>query len=53
LHLQDYDESVYLHEDAQLENQIVDVPGLHIIATDYNPRAIENSRKNAVAAGVC
>ena len=52
MHLEDYDESVYLQEDAKLENQIVDVPGLNIIATDYNPRAIENSRKNAVAAGV-
>ncbi len=52
MHLQDYDESVYIDEDAALEKQIIDVPGLRIIATDYNPRAVENSRKNAVAAGV-
>jgi putative N6-adenine-specific DNA methylase len=52
MHLQGYDESVYLREDALLETQIVDVPGLRIIATDYSARAIENSRKNATAAGV-
>src|SRR5204862_746035 len=52
MHLQGYDESVYLQEDALLEKQIVDVPGLRIIATDYSARAIENARKNAIAAGV-
>ncbi|RYY39170.1 MAG: class I SAM-dependent RNA methyltransferase [Chitinophagaceae bacterium] len=52
MHLQGYDESVYLQEDALLETQIIDVPGLRIIATDYSERAIENAKKNAVAAGV-
>jgi putative N6-adenine-specific DNA methylase len=52
MHLQGYDESVYMNEDALLEEQIIDVPGLRIIATDYSERAIENARKNAVAAGV-
>jgi len=52
MHLQGYDESVYMQEDALLENQIVDVPGLRIIATDYSARAVENARKNAIAAGV-
>jgi putative N6-adenine-specific DNA methylase len=52
MHLQGYDESVYYKEDALLEQQIMEVPGLRIIATDYNRRAIENSRKNAIAAGV-
>jgi putative N6-adenine-specific DNA methylase len=52
MHLQGYDETVYLREDAILETQIIDVPGLRIIATDYSARAIENSRKNATAAGV-
>ena len=52
MHLQGYDEQVYLAEDAKLEEQIQDVPGLRIIATDYSPKAIENARKNAVAAGV-
>lgn len=52
MHLQGYDESVYIKEDGRLEEQIIDVPGLRIIATDYSERAIENAKKNAVAAGV-
>ncbi|MBL0337546.1 MAG: class I SAM-dependent RNA methyltransferase [Chitinophagaceae bacterium] len=52
MHLQGYDESVYAAEDALLEDQIVEVPGLRIIATDYSSRAVENAKKNAVAAGV-
>jgi putative N6-adenine-specific DNA methylase len=52
MHLLGYDDAVYLKEDALLENQIVDVPELRIIATDYSPRAIENAKKNATAAGV-
>jgi putative N6-adenine-specific DNA methylase len=52
MHLQGYDESIYLQEDALLEQQIVEVPGLRIIATDYDKKAIENAKKNAVAAGV-
>jgi putative N6-adenine-specific DNA methylase len=52
MHLQGYDDAVYLQEDALLENQIADVPGLRIIATDYSARAIENAKKNATAAGV-
>lgn len=52
MHLQGYDESVYVKEDALLEEQIKEVPGLRIIATDYSARAVENAEKNAVAAGV-
>ncbi len=52
MHLQGYDEVVYLKEDARLEEQITEVPGLRIIATDYSARAIGNAKKNAVAAGV-
>lgn len=52
MHVQGYDETLYQQEDALLEEQIIDVPGLKIIATDYNPKAIENAKKNAVAAGV-
>ncbi|MGK2862988.1 MAG: THUMP domain-containing class I SAM-dependent RNA methyltransferase, partial [Chitinophagaceae bacterium] len=52
MHVQGYDEKIYLEEDALLEEQIIDVPGLCIIATDYSDRAIENAKKNAVAAGV-
>jgi putative N6-adenine-specific DNA methylase len=52
MHLKGYDEQVYIKEDAKLEQQIKEVPGLRIIATDYSERAIDNARKNAVAAGV-
>ena len=52
MHLQRYDETIYRKEDALLEEQIIDVPGLRIIATDYDLKAIENSKKNAIAAGV-
>jgi putative N6-adenine-specific DNA methylase len=52
MHLQGYDDQVYLQEDARLEDQINEIPGLRIIATDYSAKAIENARKNAVAAGV-
>jgi len=52
MHLQGYDENMYLDEDALLEKQIIDIPGLRIIATDYSEVAIENARKNAIAAGV-
>jgi putative N6-adenine-specific DNA methylase len=52
MHLKGYDEQVYRNEDAKLEQQIKEVPGLRIIATDYSERAIDNARKNAVAAGV-
>lgn len=52
MHLQGYDEKIYLQEDALLEKQIIDVPGLRIIATDHIAKAIENAKKNAMAAGV-
>ena len=52
MHLQGYDEKIYQEEDALLEKQIVEVPGLRIIATDYSARAVDNAKKNAIAAGV-
>lgn len=52
MHLKGYDEEVYKQQDALLELQIKEVPGLRIIATDYSEKAIENARKNAIAAGV-
>jgi len=52
MHLVDYDESVYTEEDALLEKQITEVPDLQIIATDYDMKAIENAKKNAISAGV-
>jgi putative N6-adenine-specific DNA methylase len=52
MHLKGYDETVYLGERDMLEKQVVDVPGLRIIATDYSVQAIANARKNAHSAGV-
>lgn len=52
MHLLGYDEEVYYAEQDQLEEQIIEVPGLKIIATDYSNVAIANARKNAIAAGV-
>ena len=52
MHLQGYDERVYFKEDALLETQIIDKNKLRIIATDYSEIAIDNARKNAIAAGV-
>jgi putative N6-adenine-specific DNA methylase len=52
MHLIGYDEQIYLQENARLQEQIKEVQGLRIIATDYSTRAIENARKNAEAAGV-
>ena len=53
MHIQGYNEDFYLDERGKLENQIIDdVPGLRIIATDYDKQAIINAQKNAKAAGV-
>lgn len=52
MHFMGYDENVYHNEMELLDAQIKEVPGLKIIATDYSKVAIENARKNAIAAGV-
>jgi len=52
MHLTGYDEAVYLEERGQLEDRILEVPGLVIVASDYSSQAIANARKNAQAAGV-
>lgn len=52
MHVKGYNDALYLAEDARLEEQITEVPGLKIIATDHNPKAVGNAHKNAVAAGV-
>jgi putative N6-adenine-specific DNA methylase len=52
MHVQGYDDAVYYKEDALLEEQIIDLPNLQIVATDYSEKAIENAKKNAIAAGV-
>lgn len=52
MHLQGYNEEVYLTERGLLEKQIKEVPGLRIIATDLSDAAVNNAKKNARAAGV-
>lgn len=52
MHLRGYNEDVYHREMEILDEQIKEVPGLQIIATDYSDMAIANARKNAIAAGV-
>jgi len=52
MHLQGYDEEIYFKEQDKLEEQIIDVPGLRILASDYSELAVVNAKKNAIAAGV-
>ncbi len=52
MHLQGYDDSVYEEQLRQLKQQVKDVQGLTIIATDISEDAINISRINAAAAGV-
>ncbi len=52
MHVLGYDKAVYANERRLLQTQIKEVSNLKIIATDISGRAIENSRKNAIAAGV-
>lgn len=52
MHLLGYDEEVYFEEQEKLEAQIIEAPNARIIATDYDQNAVNNARKNAIAAGV-
>lgn len=52
MHLQGYDEEIYHREDRLLEEQVQEVNGLQVIATDYSEKAVANAKKNAIAAGV-
>lgn len=52
MHIRGYNEEVYLDARGSLEAEITELGGLRIIATDNDPSAIENARKNARAAGV-
>ncbi|GGB84737.1 THUMP domain-containing class I SAM-dependent RNA methyltransferase [Dyadobacter sediminis] len=52
MHIQGFDEEIYFAEQDLLDEQIIEVPGLRIIATDYSNVAIANAKKNAIAAGV-
>jgi 23S rRNA G2445 N2-methylase RlmL len=52
MHLVGYDEKFYLNEFKKLEEQVTDVPGLKIVATDISEDAINISTINAGIAGV-
>lgn len=52
MHLVGYDEAVYQKEKTLLQEQIKSPHQLKIIATDLSGQAIENAKKNAMAAGV-
>ena len=52
MHVKGYDDQLYRRELRRVREQITDVPGLKIIATDINPDAVEISKVNAGIAGV-
>jgi 23S rRNA G2445 N2-methylase RlmL len=52
MHVKGFDEDVYAREYRLLEDQIKDVKGLKVIATDISEDAIEISKVNAGIAGV-
>ncbi len=52
MHLVGYEEKIYDAEFKKLEQQVIDVPGLKIIATDISEDAVNISRINAGIAGV-
>lgn len=52
MHVIGYDPAVYEREVQRLHDQIVEVPGLKVIANDVSPDAIEISKVNAKLAGV-
>jgi 23S rRNA G2445 N2-methylase RlmL len=52
MHLVNYDEQFYLKEFSKLEQQVIDVPELKIIATDISEDAVNVSTINAGIAGV-
>lgn len=52
MHIVGYDEQLYNTEKSRLAEQVKDVPGLRIIATDISADAINISKINAGAAGV-
>jgi 23S rRNA G2445 N2-methylase RlmL len=52
MHLKGYDDAVYRNELRRIREQITDIAGLQIIATDISRDAIDISRVNAGIAGV-
>ena len=52
MHVVGYDQQMYLNEFKKLEQEVIDVPGLKIIATDISEDAVNVSKINAGIAGV-
>ncbi|MEI2748374.1 MAG: THUMP domain-containing protein [Ferruginibacter sp.] len=52
MHLCEYDEKFYEKEMSLIEKQVIEVPGLEIIATDISEDAVYVSKVNAGIAGV-
>jgi len=52
MHIKGYDANVYQSENKKLQDQIKEVPGLKILATDISEDAINISKINAGIAGV-
>ncbi len=52
MHVIGYDEQVYNNEFQKLQGQIIDMPGLKVVASDISDDAINISRINAGFAGV-
>ena len=52
MHFHGYDKKVYDDALRQVRRQVVDVPGLQVIATDISRDAVEIAQKNASFAGV-
>ena len=52
MHVEGYDKAVYENEKQLLQKQIIKDSTIQIIASDYSDKAIENAKKNAIAAGV-
>jgi 23S rRNA G2445 N2-methylase RlmL len=52
MHVKNFDEDVYAQEYRDLEDQVKEVEGLTVIATDISEDAIEISKVNAGLAGV-
>jgi putative N6-adenine-specific DNA methylase len=52
MHLVGYDETIYKNQRKRIDEKIITVPGLKVIATDISADAINVSKINAGAAGV-